>query len=84
MAVLKLLLKSLTVEEWISRDTNLLTKVQLTATAAFAPNTAVSAAELQITVLKLKLVATFYDFGQVVQVSVPPEALNAPETPLPK
>lgn len=74
---------SLSIEEWIAKDSSLLMKVQANMRVEVTPDDVGATPEdFDKMTMDLSTVMTVYDYNQPVSIELPPEALEAPEIPL--
>jgi hypothetical protein len=74
---------SLSIEEWIAKDSSLLMKAQANMRVEVTPDDVGATPEdFDKMTMDLSMDMTVYDYNQPVSIELPPEALEAPEIPL--
>lgn len=78
------ILQNFTVKEWVAKDSFLVIKQQVGIKLDMSSLASGSASGADQMKIDMNATLTYYDYGKPVNIQLPPEALNAPETTLPQ
>jgi hypothetical protein len=77
------LIKKMSVKEWIARDSYLLTKAEVNILMEMRPaDVGATASDFTKMTIDMNVGVKVYDYNQPVTITLPPEALDAPEMPV--
>jgi hypothetical protein len=74
--------RSFSVKQWIAKDTNFLTKVEIDMAVELTPEAMGSPEEEGILTMDIAMVLLVHDYNQPVSIVLPPEAEEAVEMPM--
>jgi hypothetical protein len=80
--LLQQMFRSFSVKQWIAKDTNFLTKVEIDMAVELTPEAMGSPEEEGILTMDIAMVLLVHDYNQPVSIVLPPEAEEAVEMPM--